>query len=91
MIQNLNELRKCEYIIVRKIEDKYYMLGQGKCFELNETGVLVVKYIGKNMLISEFCKKLAQKYEGRVQIEQIERDIELFIDFLIKNRLIETV
>ena len=89
MLKNLNEIKKCENVTVRKVEEKYYLLRSGKCFRVNETGILIVKYIGKDMLLDEFCDKLVKKYGNEQMLDQVKQDVVRFIQFLSDNEMIE--
>lgn len=84
MINNLNEVKKSEGIVVRKIGVKYYVLNKNRCYLLNETGILIVKYCGKDMDINEFCEKIVAKYNNKDMYEQVKKDIITFINFLIE-------
>lgn len=75
---------------MRSINGKYYLYGNGSCFELNEIGALTWKYIDENMTTNEFCTKVGKKYNEE-NIEKIENDVNEFIDFLRNKGMIESI
>lgn len=85
---NLSEIQKKEGVIIRRLENDYYIFNEGKCYKVNETGALVYKYIGKDMQLSEFCKKMAIKYNSDC-CDDIMKDVITFIEFLCSVNVID--
>lgn len=88
MIDNLKKVKKEQNVSVRRVGDTYYILREGKCFQLNETGVLIVKYIGSDFEIDEFSNRIVQKYGNSEGKERVKQDIIKFIDFLAVNQMV---
>ncbi len=87
MISNLNELVRNEKLSIRKVESQFYLLAGADCYKVNNTGVIITNAIGKDMTITELCKKLGAKF-GYNDLVQIEQDVNNFIDFLIEEELV---
>lgn len=90
MKYDLDRLKKNKKVRMRALDGKYYLFGNGVCFELNELGALTWKYIDEGMSTAEFCIKVGEKYSEK-NVEKIENDIYEFIDFLRAKRMIETI
>lgn len=84
---NLNKYNRKDGLRIRKFNDEYYMLCSGKCYEINETGAIVIKYISKDMTIETLSNKIAETYSVCV-VDKISEDINSFIDFLLSEGLI---
>ncbi len=84
---NLNQYNRHNSLRIRKFSDEYYMLGSGKCYKINETGAIVVKYVGKDMPIEALGSKIMDTYNG-ANIDEIIEDIKAFVDFLLDEGLI---
>lgn len=72
---------------VRKFNEEYYMLCSGKCYEINEIGAIIVKYLGQDIEVKELSNKINEVYSD-TNPEIIEKDIEVFISFLYDEGLI---
>lgn len=72
---------------LRKIEEKYYILNFNNVYQINEMGVIIMKYIGKDLNINELALKISDKYNFK-DINKIVLDIKDFLEFLLDNKLI---
>jgi|GEM_PF-1556035 len=86
-IENMNQLKRMNNTRIRKIEQSYYLISNGECFELNEIGALVVNAIGKDLSFGKVCMRLSDIYSYK-NIEIIERDVSNYIDYLIENDIV---
>lgn len=84
---NLNQYHRKDNLRIRKFNDEYYMLCSGKCYKINETGAVVIKYIGKDMPINTLSNRIMEIYNG-CNIDEIIEDIKTFINFLFNEGLI---
>lgn len=84
---NLMNYEKNTKVHVRKFKNDFYLLGNGKGYRLNYVGAVVIKYLHKDMEISELSGKIASYY-GIEDTEQIAADICNFLNFLIQNNLV---
>lgn len=89
MISNLNQLYRQDNVRIRKIENVFYLVCGRACYEINETGALIVNAIGKDLSIDKVCEKLSQIYKY-TEIEQIRDDVEKFIEFIVDNGIVNT-
>lgn len=72
---------------LRRIEEKYYILNFNNVYQINEMGVIIMKYIGKDININELALKISDKYNFK-DIDKIVLDIKDFLKFLLDNKLI---
>ncbi len=86
-MHNFEQIVRKEGLRVRGIESEYYIIGNGKCYKLNELGALVIKYTGQKMELKDFCAKVSQKYHEE-DLDKIEKDVLNYIDFLKEEGLI---
>jgi len=89
-VEYLDYYKRIEGINVRKFNEEYYIIGNGKAFKANETCIIILKYVGKKISISELTNKILLAYSG-AEYEKIYKDIENFIDFLVSQNIIEEV
>lgn len=89
IILNMNELKKTDNLHLRKLSDKYYVFGTEVCFELNELGAVIFRYIGSDMPISNLLIGLKKRFNYDISEERIQHDIYDFIDNLINLKLVK--
>lgn len=87
-ISNLRYVRKNDNIKLRMVANKYYLFGNGQCLETNEIGAIIWKYLGNEVEINEFAKKVSKKYEYQ-NIDGIIEDTLKYIGFLSENHLVQ--
>lgn len=88
MIENMSEFVLSNEISIRKSGKEYYLLKEGKCFKINETSAIILKYIGCSMDIEEFSERIAKKYECIENKEIILSDVMEYMELLEKNGII---
>ena len=84
----LKDFIRVDRVSVRKFNEEYYLLGGKRNYKINEIGVIIFKYIGSDIKIEELRNKIMEKYEGGTR-EQIDSEINNFINLLLKEGLIE--
>ena len=87
IIKNLNEVSRHEDLVMRKLEENYYLMVGADVYEANEVGATIVNAIGRDLLVEELCVKISQKYDFN-DIEQIRNDVSSYMDFLINKGLL---
>lgn len=73
---------------MRRIGEKNIILGDGRGFEVNETGRIVWENIGK---ISNEDIVLKILDSSDITISEVKEDIKSFVDFLVENGLISII
>ena len=87
MVENLKDLTRNESLMLRKLNDNYYLLVESEAYEANEIGASIVNAVGRDLSISELCMKIAKKYSYD-DVEQIKADVENYINFLLGEGLL---
>lgn len=87
MITNMNEIKKNEDLNIRKIGEQYYLIFKHDCYEVNIVGAIIVKNLGENINIDDFCNKISLKFDFK-NFKQIKSDFFEFLFFLKENGLI---
>jgi len=87
-MENFDEYTKNTTYRVRSVEGKYYIFGNHKCFELNELGAIVWKYIEEEISVEDFCKRVIRKYKD-CTYEGVFEDLNKFIEFLVLEGMID--
>ena len=87
MIDNLIQLKRKKQMQIRKLQDQFYLVGDGQCYELNITGAVIVNNIEKDITIDDLCKKISEKFSFP-DIAQIRADVYSFIEFLCNEGII---
>lgn len=90
MIQNMNEVARRESVRLRKIDNSYYIADTVKCYEANNLGAIVFKYIGQDIKIDELCNKVADKFNFH-DLKVIKSDVLNYIEFLVKEGLVDKI
>ena len=88
MIDNLNDIKRKEELQIRKIADQYFLICGRNCYEINITGAIFVNMIGNTISLSELSRRIGSKFNC-YDVEQIESDVNDFIQFLISEALVE--
>lgn len=73
--------------LCRKLNKKHYLVGEGKCFEMNEMGTEVLKKFDDGMDFDQVVKAIAVDYD--VQQDVVENDVKETLEFLLVNGILE--
>ena len=87
MIANLNQLERKSSLSLRKINEQYYLIDAGNCYQVNLTGAMIVNSIGNDLTIDMLCEKLSKKC-SYPDLDAISADVEAFIKFLVEEKLV---
>lgn len=90
MNMNLSLYKRSEGIKIRKISDNIYIIKGESVFEINYTGIVILKYIGKDVTVYELAKKIFDEYKSGME-SNIAEDIFLFLNILLEKNIIEKV
>lgn len=89
-IDNMNQLSRINNSRIRKIEEHYYLINTGDCYQLNEIGALIVNAVGKDLPMARVYSRLSEMY-GLDDIETIAKDVDDYINFLLKENVLKTI
>lgn len=84
----LKDYIKTDRLSVRKFKGDYYLLGGRRNYKINEIGMIIFKYIGSDLRVEELRDKIMEVYKGETS-EQIDLEINNFIELLLKEGLVE--
>ena len=90
MNMNLSLYKRSEGRKIRKISDNIYIIKGESVFEINYTGIVILKYIGKDVTVYELAKKIFDEYKSGME-SNIAEDIFLFLNILLEKNIIEKV
>ena len=85
-IDNLVQLKRKDNLVIRKLDDVYYLLCGQDAYEVNETAATIVNALGRDLPVDELYAKLSEKYEFG-DLEQIKTDVEFYLSFLLSEGL----
>ncbi len=74
---------------VRKIRDRYILIGGKKCFELNVLGKHIWDEIDGQKSVSDMINKFENEYD--VTMDVLENDICCFLESLLLEGIIDVV
>jgi len=86
-IINLNQVKKNDNLVIRKLNDNYFFTIGGDAYEANEIGAIIVNAIGKDLSIDNLCERLSKKYSFD-DCEKIKADVYEYLRFLYTERLL---
>lgn len=84
---NFKQFRRNNDVRIRKMGNSYYVISLNGNYEINETGVIVLKYIGQDISFDDFYIRIADKY-NYTDIQKISNDIKNYIDYMIQEKII---
>jgi len=83
-INNLKQLSRCGDLVIRKLEDEFYLISSYGTYAANEIGATIVNAVGRDLSIDDLCLKLTEKYSD-CDIDQIRSDVNTYISFLVSE------
>ncbi|WP_142967729.1 PqqD family protein [Enterococcus casseliflavus] len=84
----MHNLKIIEDIRIRKLGHNFYIIGNGKTYEINEMGAIILKYINKDMTVEILAHRISDKYHEEDVMKVID-DINEYISFLKSADIIE--
>lgn len=89
-INNMNQLSRTNNSRIRKIEEHYYLINKGECYQLNEIGALIVNAVGKDLPMDRVYSRLSEIY-GFDDLDTIAKDVNNYVRFLLKENLVKII
>jgi len=86
-IGNLNELKRDDKLIIRKLGDSYYLIIGESAYEANEIGATIVNATGKDLSVDDLVVKISEKYSFG-DMNQIREDVVKYIEFLVSEGIL---
>lgn len=88
MIDNFNQVKKEANSTLRKIGEQYYITNKSVCYKITTTAAIIFNTCGSDITMCSFVKRMATKFNFH-DMTTIENDVRSFLDFLIKNKLVD--
>lgn len=83
----LNKYNRNPNLLIRRIEEEYYVILDNKVYKFNYFGMVILKYIGSDISISDLAIRISEFCEHN-DVSEVLNDITKFIEYMLLKELI---